>query len=168
MKKRQIWTNLYWNKFHIVSTITSCQYTLVCPSLLQKLELKAKHLPKAGQIPQKPPKKYQIHVSIFKTSPCVFVFTKEFWKNTKENMPSDHFCSHFLQEGRVNFIPSPECWIVIAVSEDTHIEAIWVHMPTWLYGQNHPKFLVLEDFLPIPTYVWKWLQANRVGKVPLN
>ena len=49
-------------------------------------------------------------------------------------MPSDHFCSHFQQEGRINLIPSPECFIFIAVSGDTHIEAILGHMAIWLYG----------------------------------
>ena len=33
--------------------------------------------------------------------PAIFVFTKEFPKNTKEKMPSIHFCSHFLQEGLI-------------------------------------------------------------------
>ena len=28
--------------------------------------------------------------------------------------------------------------------------------------------LVWENFLPIPTYAQNYLQANRVGKVPLN
>ena len=62
---------------------------------------------------------------------CVY---KEITKNTKENMPSDHFCSHFQQEGRINLIPSPECCIFIAVSGDTHIEVILGHMAIWLYG----------------------------------
>jgi hypothetical protein len=30
--------------------------------------------------------------------PALFVFTKEFPKNTNEKMPLSHFCSHFLQE----------------------------------------------------------------------
>ena len=39
------------------------------------------------------------------------MFTKEIRKNTKENKPSDHFCSHFLQEGRIDLIPWLDCCI---------------------------------------------------------
>ena len=46
---------------------------------------------------------------------------KDFLKYTKENMPSDHFGCNFLQEGQINLIPSPDCCIFIAVSEDTYI-----------------------------------------------
>ena len=52
---------------------------------------------------------------------AIFHLTKDFPKYTKENMPSDHFCCNFLQEGQINLIPSPDCCIFIAVSEDTHI-----------------------------------------------
>jgi hypothetical protein len=54
----------------------------------------------------------------------IFVFTKETRKNTKENKPSYHFCSHFLQEGQIDIIPLPDCYIYIAVSGDTCIDAI--------------------------------------------
>jgi hypothetical protein len=56
--------------------------------------------------------------------PAIFIFTKEFPKNTKEKMPLSHFCSHFLQGGRINLIPSLDCCICFAVSEDTHIVAV--------------------------------------------
>ena len=49
-------------------------------------------------------------------------------------MPSDHFRSHFWQEGLINIIPSPDCCICLAVSGDTHIDAIRRHMSIWLYG----------------------------------
>ena len=32
----------------------------------------------------------------------IFVNTKEYPKNTKENMPSKTFCSHLSQEGPIN------------------------------------------------------------------
>jgi hypothetical protein len=51
-------------------------------------------------------------------------------------MPSDHFRSHFLQEGRINIIPSPDFCNSIADSGDTHIDAIQRHMSIWPYGQN--------------------------------
>jgi hypothetical protein len=60
-------------------------------------------------------------LTIFVVWPPIFVNTKEFPKNTKENWPSNHFCSHFLQVGPINLIPSSECCIFIAVSVDTHI-----------------------------------------------
>ena len=44
--------------------------------------------------------KNQNYLSIIQKWPCVIVFTIELQKNTKENMPSDHFCSHFLQDGQ--------------------------------------------------------------------
>ena len=49
-------------------------------------------------------------------------------------MASDQFCSHFLQEGQIDLIPRPDCCIYIAVSGDTHIDAIWRHKSIWLYG----------------------------------
>ena len=72
----------------------------------------------------KPQKKSGNVLSNILEVPAIFVFTKEFPKNTKEKMPSNHFCSHFLQGGRINLIPLPDCYICIAVSGDTHIVAI--------------------------------------------
>jgi hypothetical protein len=71
-----------------------------------------------------PQKKFGNVLSKILEVPAIFVFTKEFPKNTKEKMPSSHFCSHFLQGGRINLIPSPDCCIFIAVSGDTHIVAV--------------------------------------------
>jgi hypothetical protein len=51
-------------------------------------------------------------------------------------MPSDHFSSHFWQEGLKNIIPLPDCCICLAVSGDTHIDPIRRHMSIWPYGQN--------------------------------
>ena len=66
--------------------------------------------------------------------PPIFVNTKEFSKNTKENLVSDNFCSHLLQEGRIDFIPLSECCIFIALSIDTNIGHFWCHMAIWPYG----------------------------------
>ena len=62
-----------------------------------------------------------VAVSIQQESPVHYC---GIFKNRKENMPSDEFCSHFSQDGRLDLIPSPDCYIFIAVSEDTHIIAI--------------------------------------------
>ena len=89
--------------------------------------------------------------SIFRAGPSIFVNAKEFQKNTKENMPSKTFCSNFSQDGPINSIPSPDCYICIALSIYTHIDqprshiaigpngqtmAIWPydHMPIWRPG----------------------------------
>ena len=77
----------------------------------QKLELKAKHLPRAGHIPHKPPKK--------KSDFCDHI-SKVVMRFCNRTI----FALIFLQEGQINSVPSPECCIFIAVSEDTHIEAI--------------------------------------------
>jgi hypothetical protein len=53
--------------------------------------------------------------------PAIFRLKKAFPKYSKENMPLDHSCCNFLQEGQINLIPSPDCSIFIAVSEDPHI-----------------------------------------------
>ena len=46
-----------------------------------------------------------------------FAFTKEFLKNTKD-MHANHFCSHLRQEGQIDLISSPDCYIFIGVSEE--------------------------------------------------
>jgi hypothetical protein len=51
----------------------------------------------------------------------ILVNTKEFQKNTKENNPMTAVCSHSSQEGRINSISSPDWYIFIAFSNDTHI-----------------------------------------------
>ena len=35
-------------------------------------------------------------------------------------MQVNHFCSHLRQEGQINLISSPDCYICIGVSENTH------------------------------------------------
>jgi hypothetical protein len=52
--------------------------------------------------------------------PPLFAFTKEIHKDTKENIPLDHFSSHLRQEGQIDLIPSPDCCIFIALSENTN------------------------------------------------
>jgi hypothetical protein len=64
--------------------------------------------------------KFQSFQGIFQAGPLIFVNTKEFQKNTKENMWLETFCSHFSQDGAINLIPSPICYIFIALSIDTH------------------------------------------------
>ena len=64
-----------------------------CPKLLDRT-----YTSKATQ-------KNQIYVCIFQKWPCVFVFSKEFQKNTKENMPLETFCPHFSYDGPINLIP---------------------------------------------------------------
>jgi hypothetical protein len=41
-----------------------------------------------------------------------FAFTKEFPKNTKENMPPNHFCSHLSQDCQIDLLSSPDCHIL--------------------------------------------------------
>jgi hypothetical protein len=50
----------------------------------------------------------------------LLVFTKEIFKNTKENMPPDRFCYHLRQDGQIDLPSSPDCHIYSAVSENTH------------------------------------------------
>ena len=66
--------------------------------------------------------------SIFQAGPSIFVNTKEFQKNTKENMPSKTFCSHFSQDGLINLIPSPDCYIFKALSIDTYVDQLRSHI----------------------------------------
>ena len=66
--------------------------------------------------------------------PLLLVFTKEIFKNTKENMPSEEICSHFSQEGQINLIFPPYCCICIALSIDTHMSYSESHIAVWLYG----------------------------------
>jgi hypothetical protein len=56
--------------------------------------------------------------------PPIFALTKEFLKNTEENMPPDHFCSHLRQDGQIDLQSLQDCQICIAVSEDTHVSHI--------------------------------------------
>ena len=72
----------------------------------------------------------------FEPLPPFFAFTKEFLKNTKENMPPDHFCSHLRQDGQIDLPSSPDCQICIAVSKNTHNGLLGCHnghMPIWLF-----------------------------------
>jgi hypothetical protein len=51
--------------------------------------------------------------------PPLFAFTKEFLKNTKENLPPDHFCANLRQDGQIDLPSSPDCLIFIVVSKNT-------------------------------------------------
>jgi hypothetical protein len=71
-------------------------------------------------IPQEPPNKISRVLGQFCGGASIFEISKDIPKNTKENIPSDHFCSHLRQEGQIDLIPSPDCCICIAFSENTH------------------------------------------------
>ena len=71
---------------------------------------------------------------IFELWPPFFAFTKEFLKNTKENMPPDHFCSHLRQDGQIDLPSSPDCHIFSAVYENTHQPTFNAIMAIWLTG----------------------------------
>ena len=73
-------------------------------------------------------------MSTFQAGLAIFVNTTEFQKNTKENMPSNTFCSHFSQDGPINIIPSPDCYFFITLSIDTHIGYPGRHISIWSYG----------------------------------
>ena len=79
-------------------------------------------------------KKFGDILTIFVVWPPIFVNTKEFLRNTKENLPLNNFRSHFLQQDPIGLIPSSECCIFIALSINTHNGHIWCHMAIWLYG----------------------------------
>jgi hypothetical protein len=82
------------------------------------------------------PQKFQDFFSFGLAWPSIFAFTKEFPKNTKENLPSDHFCSHLWQDGQIDLLSSPDCHICIGVSANTHNGHLGCHnghMPVWLF-----------------------------------
>ena len=79
-------------------------------------------------------KKFRSFRSIFQAGPSIFVNTKEFQKNTKENIPVTAFCSHSSQEGPINSISSPDCCICNTLSRDTHIACHKSHIAIWPYG----------------------------------
>ena len=71
-----------------------------------------------------------------------FAFTKEFLKNTKENMPPEYLCSHLRQDGQIDLPSSPDCHIFIAISEKTHVAHIQRHnghLAIWPYGHYGVK-----------------------------
>ena len=48
-------------------------------------------------------------------------------KNTKENFPSDIFCSHLNQNGQIDLPFSPDCHIFVGITENTHNGHLWCH-----------------------------------------
>ena len=100
--------------------------------------------------------KFRSFWSIFQAGPSIFVNTKEFQKNTKENMWFETFCSHFSQDGPINLIPSPDCYICIALSIDSHIGYPGRHISIWSYG--HMAIFCPYDHLAI------WLYGFYVGQ----
>jgi hypothetical protein len=81
--------------------------------------------------------------------PPLFAFTKEFLKNTEENMPPDHFCAHLRQDGQIDLPSSPDCHIFIAISKHLYfphltpkkpygymaIWPLWRQIAIYLYGR---------------------------------
>jgi hypothetical protein len=55
------------------------------------------------------------------------VFSKQFLKNANKNMPSGHVFSHLRQDVQIHLLSSPDCPILIAVSENTHVPHILLH-----------------------------------------
>jgi hypothetical protein len=68
--------------------------------------------------------------------PPFYAFTKEFLKNTKENIPTNHFCSHLRKDGQIDLPSSPDCHICIAVSKkkhNGHLKCHNGHTALWLF-----------------------------------
>ena len=62
------------------------------------------------------------------------MFTKEFQKYTKENLPVRYFCSNLSTDSLIFARCSPDCHIFSAVSVDTHIGYSKSHIAIQLYG----------------------------------
>ena len=89
---------------------------------------------------------YASYGTIFVEMRPYFEFTKEFPKNTKENIYSGDFCSHFSPEGIINLIASPDCCTSIAVSIDTHIGRPQCHIAMQLYGHIAKIWLAIWPY----------------------
>ena len=109
-------------------------YSLGCPGFFKSLSWKPIFCPGLDIYLRSHQKNLRLMWADLWSGHAILYIQRNGRKNTKENMPSDHFCSHFYWEGRINLIPSPEFCIFIAVSGDTHIEAIFGHISIWLYG----------------------------------
>ena len=101
-------------------------------------------------------KKFQSFSSHILAGPAIFVNTKDFRKNTKENMASICFRSHFLQDAPINLILSPDCYICTALSIDTHIGYSGHHLEIRSYGH-------MAVFWPYG-HMTIWLYDFRVGQ----
>ena len=105
-------------------------------SLISKIvEFDFGNLSRAVSICQELPKKKSEFFELFLAWPSIFAFTKEFLKNTNENLPSDQFCSHLRQDGQIDLPSSPDCHIFSAVSENTHQPTFNAIMAIWPYSQ---------------------------------
>ena len=63
----------------------------------------------------------------------------------------ERFGSHFSQNGAINLISRPDCYILNDLSVDTHIGYSQSHMTIWLYG-----FMVI------------WLYGHMVKLQPIS
>ena len=81
-------------------------------------------------------KKISIFLAILWRGHPIFCLQRNSQKNTKENLPPDHFCSHLRQDGQIDILSSPDCHIFIGVSENSHNDLLGRHnghMPIWLF-----------------------------------
>ena len=85
-----------------------------------------------------------------------FLHIQRIFRNTKEKMPPDQFCSHFYKKAQINLIPWLECCICIAVSVDTRIGLVHCHMAIWRYGH---KTLVWPY-----GHIWNWPYGIEYGQ----
>ena len=77
-------------------------------SLISKIvEFDFGNLARAVSICQELPQKIQDFWRFGLAWPSIFAFTKEIPKNTKENLPSNHFCSHLRQDDQIDLPFSP-------------------------------------------------------------
>jgi hypothetical protein len=111
-----------------------CRCSLACPGFHQSLDRMALLCIGLCIYFKSHTQKFRSFRGIFQVGPSSFVYTKEFQKNTKENIPSKTFCSHLSQDGQINLIPSPDYYICIALSIDTHIDQHRSHIAIWPYG----------------------------------
>ena len=97
----------------------------------------------------------------------VTLFTKEFQKYTKENLPVQYFCSNLSTNGLIFARSSLDCHIFYTLSAYTHIgnskshKAIWLYgfmAIIWLYGCNKAVALWLFGY-PI------WVSMERALKM---
>ena len=68
------------------------------------------------------------------TQKWLFMFTKEFQKYTKENLPAQYFGSNLSRNGLIFARSSLDCHNFSTLSIDTHLGYSNSHRAIWLYG----------------------------------
>ena len=101
----------------------------------------------------------------------IFTFIKEILKNTRENTPSDHFSSNFLQEGPINVTAHQSyCWNLGYNWKDTNFcyrvksKKIWKRekdLKNKLFWGEH----VMVQKLLILIKIILWCPSNAPSKV---